>query len=130
MNITHRTAIILEILAGALGGFLTGVLAAFVGRALLAPQASGFGDLVGVVLGSIAGYLIGVVAGVVLAGRLLGQPGSPWRAALGSLAGAVVAALLAALLGLNQSPEVLQGVFVALPPIVAALAFNWRRRER
>jgi hypothetical protein len=127
MNITRRTAIIIEILGGALGGALIGVPFALVGGQLGALQENGFGDLVGVLLGALLGYPLGVTAGVSFAGRRLQQQGSPWRTLLGSFVGGGLALLLAALLGLNQSPAVLQGLFVVLPPLLATLAFNWRR---
>lgn len=127
MNTKRRAALIIELLGGALGGVLIGVPAAFLGGQLGALQQNGFGDLVGVLLGALVGYPLGVTAGVILAGRRLQQPGSPWRALLGSFIGGGLALLLAALLRLNQSLAALQGLFVLLPPILATLAFNWRR---
>ncbi len=119
-----------EAASGALGGLLLGLPGALLGRTLGAGANNGFGDLVGAILLAAAGYILGCVLGVYFVGRRAGQPGAVWAIALGSLAGGALTLLLAQPLRLNATPVLLQGTFLVLPPVLAAVAAHLTRRPR
>jgi uncharacterized membrane protein len=125
-------AILIETVAGVVGGLLIGLPCALIGRMLGGLLNNGWSDLVGALLGAALGYVLGVAAGVSLADRYLKQAGSFWFALLGSVIGGGLVLLLAQPLRLNEMPGVLQGLFILLPPIaaVAAVRSRARRRER
>src|SRR5262245_2061020 len=110
---------LIALLAELAGGVVVGLLLARLGGYLgaLAGQGSKAEFVViGAVVGTFLGYILGVAAGLSLAGRLLRQRGSFWRALVGSIGGGVLVALLAEPLQLNQSTRVLAFAvfFVAL----------------
>lgn len=116
-----------ELLGGALGGLVAGAVAALVGQALGGALNTGWGDRIGALGLGALGYLLGTTVGVMLAGRRLKQARSEWLALLGSLVGGGLVLLLAQPFRLNESPTLLQGLFVSLPPITATLAFSQLR---
>ena len=126
---TGRTAFLAVVLGGVVGGVVLGLPAAAVGRMLGQPATTGWGDLVGVLLGALLGYPVGVATGATLTSRRLQRGGSPWPALLGSVVGVGLVLVLAEPLRLNQSPLLLAGLFLLLPPVLAALALQWRRQR-
>ncbi len=125
-----RTAFAAVVLGGVAGGVVLGLPAAVAGRMLGQPAPTGWGDLVGVLLGVLLGYPVGVAAGATLASRRLHGSGSPWLALLGSAVGVGLVLVPAEPLRLNQAPLLLAGLFLLLPPVLAALALRWRRQRR
>ena len=113
-----------EAVAGALGGFLLGVVAGFGGARVFAGAADGWGDLIGAVVGAMIGYTIGASIGVYLIGRRLSGRGSYWLALAGSVLGAALVLLLAEPLRLNTSAAVMQGSLAVAAPVLSALAFE------
>lgn len=132
-NSTRRTlAVITEIIAGA---FLGVIVAYLVGIALggnVPAPSEGFGDIVLVLVAVAIVYPIAVAAGVWLTGkRVYQRPGSYWMALLGAFGGVLITVILAPM-GVATIPALLQGLFIALPPILSALAFtrSASRREK
>ncbi len=120
-----RTAFLVMLAGGVAGGIVLGLPTAVVGRMLGQSAPTGWGDLVGVLLGALLGYPVGVTVGAALASRRLHGSGSPWLALLGSAVGVGLVLVLAEPLRLNQSPLLLAGLFLLLPPVLAALALLW-----
>ena len=114
----------LEALAGALAGLACAAIVGLAGARLFANASSGWGDLIAGILGAIIGYTVGVSLGVYRAGRRLSRRGRYWPALLGAVLGAALVLLVAEPLRLNANPAVLQGFLIAIPPLLATLAFN------
>ncbi len=125
-----RAAFLAVVLGGVAGGVVLGLPAAVVGRMLGQPATTGWGNLVGVLLGALLGYPAGVTAGATLVSRRLRGGGPPWLALLGSAVGVGLVLVLAEPLRLNQAPLLLAGLFLLLPPVLAALALQWWRKVR
>jgi hypothetical protein len=122
--------VIAEVIAGIVGGLILGAAAGFVGRTLGGLLNNGWGDLVGALVLGAVGYVIGAAIGAAFIRRRLTQTGSWGWALAGSLVSAGLVLLLAQPLRLNESPVLLQGVFVILPPVGAMLALQLRAARR
>ena len=125
-----RNAFLAVVLGGVAGGVVLGLPAAVAGRMLGQPATSGWGDLVGVLLGALLGYPVGATVGATLVSRRLRGGGPPWPALLGSAVGVGLVLVLAEPLRLNQAPLLLAGLFLLLPPVLAALVLQWWGKVR
>ena len=120
--------LLVELLCGALIGFLLALTGGWVGPWLTGRVSNGWNDLIASILGAFAGYMLGASLGVVVGGRLLGQQGVAWRAVLGSVLGGVAVMLLAEPLRLNRDSSVLMVSFALVALIGAVVGFQrWRK---
>lgn len=116
-----------ELIGGAVGALALGLALGFLGARLFAGSSGGFGDLIGALAGMLLGCVLGASLGAYTVSRRLGAGGAYWLALLGSVLGAALLLLLAEPLRLNASPALLQGLFMIVPPLAAALGLNLRR---
>ena len=129
--------LVMEAVIGSVIGLAIALASGFAAGRLLPRSGNGWDDLIYAILGAIIGYTIGVSLGVYLIGRWLNRRDSIstrrrayWFALLGSVLGVALVLLAAEPLHLNSNQAVLQTFLFILPPILATLGFNLRRKAR
>jgi hypothetical protein len=120
--------VLAEIGGALLGGVIVGAIAGWGAGALLSGAGLGMGLLTVMIYAVIVGFGVGAGAGAALAGRLLGQTGSPWLAVLGGALAGVVISL--ALRYLPLRIDLFSWPIVAAPLVVgcAVVGYNLRRQ--
>jgi hypothetical protein len=120
--------VLAEIGGALLGGVVVGAICGVGAGTLLSGAGLGMGLLTVMIYGVIVGFGVGAGAGAAVAGRLLGQVGSPW---LAMLAGALVGAAAALVLRYaDLRIDLFAWPVVAAPLAVAGAVVGYNARRR
>jgi hypothetical protein len=120
-------AFILMAVGTAFTGLLFGLGLGWLLSRVFSGDFAGWGGLVGAIMGIALGYPVGVIVGQIITYKLLHYRGSLWLGALGAVLGVALVFGLAAPLNLNLNPNLLQGAFLGLTPLLATAGYHLRR---